>query len=55
MKCRECGGELVAYRGCQEVTLRCLKCGTTYDLKEFASDIDEDFEEEMEFVPMDRI
>jgi len=55
MECRQCGLDLTAYRGCQEVTLRCPKCGAAYDLKEFASEMDEDFEEEMGFVPMDRI
>nr|WP_321257506.1 dual CXXC motif small (seleno)protein [uncultured Pseudodesulfovibrio sp.] len=55
MECKLCGFDLTAYRGCQEVTLRCPQCGETYDLKEFVSKMDDDFEEEMEFVPMDRI
>lgn len=55
MECEKCGLDLTAYRGCQEVTLRCPSCGAVYDLKEFASSMDDDFEEEMGFVPMDRI
>nr|WP_286181674.1 dual CXXC motif small (seleno)protein [Desulfovibrio sp. Huiquan2017] len=55
MKCEKCGLDLTAYRGCREVTLKCPSCGKVYDLKEFFSRMDEDFEEEMGFVPMDRI
>ncbi len=55
MQCDKCGLDLTAYRGCREVVLRCPKCGEEYDLKTFASEMDEDFEEEMGFVPMDRI
>nr|WP_282097915.1 dual CXXC motif small (seleno)protein [Pseudodesulfovibrio sp. zrk46] len=55
MECEKCGFDLTAYRGCQQVTLRCPKCGKSYDLGEFASKMDDDFEEEMGFVPMDRI
>ena len=55
MECEKCGLDLTAHRSCQEVTLRCPSCGTVYDLKEFSSQMDDDFEEEMGFVPMDRI
>lgn len=55
MECKQCGLDLTAYRECQEVILRCPQCGATYELKEFVSEMDEDFEEEMGFVPMDRI
>ncbi|WP_428567255.1 dual CXXC motif small (seleno)protein [Pseudodesulfovibrio sp.] len=55
MECASCGLDLTAYRGCREVTLRCPACGKDYDLKEFSDRMDEDFEEEMGFVPMDRI
>lgn len=55
MKCEKCGLDLTAYRGCREVTLKCPSCGKVYDLKEFSTRMDEDFEEEMGFVPMDRI
>jgi len=55
MECEKCGLDLTAYRGCREVTLRCPSCGAAYDLKEFSSEMDDDFEEEMGFVPMDRI
>ncbi len=55
MTCEKCGFDLTAYRGCLEVTLKCPSCGKTYDLKEYTSGMDDDFEEEMGFVPMDRI
>lgn len=55
MKCDKCGLELTAHRGCREVTLRCPACGAIYSLGEFAPEMDDDFEEEMGFVPMDRI
>lgn len=55
MECEQCGLDLTAYRGCREVTLRCPTCGKVYDLTEFAEQMDDDFEEEMGFVPMDRI
>jgi len=55
MECEKCGLDLTALRGCREVTLRCPKCGKTYDLGNYASEMDDEFEEEMGFVPMDRI
>ncbi|XXJ20061.1 dual CXXC motif small (seleno)protein [Desulfovibrio caledoniensis] len=55
MECEKCGQDLTAYRGCREVTLKCPTCGKVYDLREFSARMDEDFEEEMGFVPMDRI
>lgn len=55
MKCEQCGLDLTAYRGCREVTLRCPACGAAYDLGKYSDDMDEEFEEEMGFVPMDRI
>jgi len=55
MKCEQCGLDLTAYRGCREVTLRCPACGKSYDLTDYADAMDDDFEEEMGFVPMDRI
>nr|WP_269450402.1 dual CXXC motif small (seleno)protein [Pseudodesulfovibrio piezophilus] len=55
MVCEKCGFELTADRGCQEVLLRCPSCGKSYELKKYASRMDDEFEEEMGFVPMDRI
>lgn len=55
MKCGKCGYDLTAYRGCREVTLRCPSCGAAYDLGKYSAEMDEEFEDEMGFVPMDRI
>jgi len=55
MECEKCGLDLTAYRGCKEVTLRCPSCGKSYDLVSYADAMDDEFEEEMGFVPMDRI
>lgn len=55
MKCDKCGYDLTAYRGCREVTLRCPSCGADHDLGKYSAKMDEEFEEEMGFVPMDRI
>lgn len=55
MECEQCGLDLTAYRGCREVTLRCPSCGKSYELGDYAAEMDDDFEEEMGFVPMDRI
>ena len=55
MECARCGLDLTAYRGCREVVLRCPSCGAVYELGEYSDHMDEEFEEEMGFVPMDRI
>lgn len=55
MVCQKCGLDLTAHRGCREVMLRCPSCGTVYPLKAFVPEMDDEFEEEMGFVPMDRI
>lgn len=55
MVCEKCGLELSAHRSCLEVTLRCPSCGAVYTLERYAPEMDDDFEEEMGFVPMDRI
>jgi len=55
MTCEKCGLDLTAHRGCREVILRCPSCGKEYDLGKFAPEMNDDFEEEMGFVPMDRI
>jgi len=37
------------------VSLRCTGCGATFKLQDFAAQMDDDFEEEMGFVPLDRL
>lgn len=55
MRCDKCGRKLDAHRGCREVSLRCPSCGKVFDLGKYAGKMDQAFEEEMAFVPMDRI
>jgi hypothetical protein len=35
--------------------LRCRVCGRHYDLKEYADNIDDDFEERMANIPLNRL
>jgi len=37
------------------VSLRCKVCGANHSIRDFARQLDEDFEEELAFVPMDRL
>ncbi len=53
--CRLCGQALTMHRGCLAVTLRCGSCGASFPLAEAAGQMTEDLEEELAFVPMDRI
>ena len=55
LACRHCGQDLTMYRGCTSVTLRCPACGASYPLAEAATDLTEDMEEDLAFVPLDRL
>jgi hypothetical protein len=37
------------------VSLRCKVCGAKFPVQDFAAQMDEAFEEEMAFVPLDRL
>jgi len=37
------------------VSLRCKVCGATHPIRDFSGQLDEDFEEEVAFVPLDRL
>jgi hypothetical protein len=37
------------------VSLRCTGCGASYKVQEFAAQLDDLLEEEMGFVPLDRL
>lgn len=53
--CRKCGGELYATRRCPWVVMRCRKCGASMELREIAAQIDDPFEEDLGWIPMDRL
>lgn len=55
VSCRHCGKDLTMYRGCTSVTLRCPACQASYPLAEAAPEITEEMEEDLAFVPLDRL
>lgn len=55
MKCRSCGKDLTSVRRCKDVVLKCSECGKEFSLKDYSEAITDSFEEEMAFVPMDRL
>jgi len=42
-------------RGCREVTMRCAACGAAYPVRDMLQVMDDAFEEEVGFVPLDRL
>lgn len=54
-RCKLCGGDLYTRRSCTHVLLRCESCGKQFEVAEYSEFIDDDFEEEMSNVPMNRI
>ncbi|WP_027722170.1 dual CXXC motif small (seleno)protein [Maridesulfovibrio zosterae] len=53
--CKSCGGDLYTRRSCTNVLLQCGACGKQFDVAEYSEFIDDDFEEEMSNVPMNRL
>lgn len=53
--CPECRGELRLVRRCPYLAMRCDACGTTHEFKDVADQLDDPFEEEMGWVPLDRL
>ncbi|WP_319759075.1 dual CXXC motif small (seleno)protein [Maridesulfovibrio sp.] len=53
--CRACGGDLYTYRECPRVILRCGECGKKFNIADYSEFIDDEFEEEMANVPMNRL
>lgn len=54
-KCPKCAGRLKLGRTCLQVYLQCVDCSGRFSLENMQEFMDEDFEEEMAFVPLDRI
>ncbi|WP_320008924.1 dual CXXC motif small (seleno)protein [Maridesulfovibrio sp.] len=54
-RCNSCGGELYTHRECRGVFLRCGSCGTKFNVADYSQYIDDEFEEEMANVPMNRL
>lgn len=55
MRCPECDGPLTAHRTCLEVHLVCERCHKFWRMEELARKMDDAFEEELGFVPVDRL
>ena len=55
LKCKECSGDLTGTRSCTQVFLDCKKCGKRYILDEFSGEITEELEDELAYVPIDRL
>lgn len=55
MRCPDCEGPLEARRTCLEVRLACDRCQRSWRMEELAARMDDDFEEELGFVPVDRL
>lgn len=55
LSCPRCGARLKAVRGCREVTMRCAACGGAFPVRDMIAAMDEAFEEEVGFVPLDRL
>ena len=53
--CPRCGGMLDVHRGCQSVRLACSGCGESFGLRELAAHLDDDLDEEMGHIPVDRL
>lgn len=53
--CEKCGGELYVTRRCPWVVMRCRSCGAVVELREVADQIDDPLEEDLAWVPLDRL
>jgi ribosomal protein L40E len=53
--CEKCGGALYATRRCPWVVMRCRRCGASLELREIVEQIDDPFEEDLGWIPMDRL
>ncbi|MBU1247383.1 MAG: hypothetical protein KKB70_01685 [Proteobacteria bacterium] len=53
--CPDCQGELLLVRRCPYLAMRCAACGTTHEFKDVSDQMDDPFEEEMGWIPMDRL
>ncbi|OGW36348.1 MAG: hypothetical protein A2Y97_05985 [Nitrospirae bacterium RBG_13_39_12] len=55
MKCKQCNGEIRLILGCRSVTLNCLKCGTTFPLKDYIDEMDDEMWEQILLRPCNRV
>jgi len=55
MKCRVCGNQVDLSISCVAVTVRCISCGTTYPVAEYAEELDDALWERIESRPCNRV
>ncbi len=55
LRCTSCRAPLRAHRTCLAVVLRCGSCGATFELREFATTLDDLLEEYLANIPCDRL
>jgi hypothetical protein len=53
--CPDCKGALQVVRRCPYLAMRCDSCGKTHEFREVADQMDDPFEEEMGWIPLDRL
>ncbi|MDK2955278.1 MAG: hypothetical protein PWQ57_774 [Desulfovibrionales bacterium] len=55
LHCRQCGKDLGASRTCLRVFLKCPACGAAYPLDDYGCEIDDDLEERLADIPLNRL
>ncbi|WP_439646691.1 dual CXXC motif small (seleno)protein [Salidesulfovibrio brasiliensis] len=55
MPCPECSGDMRVARSCHEVWYECPDCGGRHPIPELVAKLDDDFDEDVAFVPLDRM
>ena len=55
MRCPECSGELTARRSCLQVSLVCQSCARVFSMDQLGSQVEDDFEEDLGWIPVDRL
>jgi uncharacterized Zn finger protein len=53
--CPDCSGDMRVARSCHEVWYECQDCGSRHEIPEVVSQLDDDFDEDVAFVPLDRM
>ncbi|GAB7023430.1 dual CXXC motif small (seleno)protein [Salidesulfovibrio brasiliensis] len=53
--CPECSGDMRVARSCHEVWYECPDCGGRHPIPELVAKLDDDFDEDVAFVPLDRM
>lgn len=53
--CPDCTGKLSVVRRCPYLAMRCASCGKLHEFKDVTDQMDDPFEEEMGWIPMDRL